>query len=131
MTARLGSLLLVVLLICPASAIARGGDDGGRTEVRVGGTCGRGATSKLRLRGRDGAIRVQFEVDHNRSGASWRVVLVQDRRIVWRGRARTRGSGASFEIERSLRDLPGADQVSARAWGPRGVTCAATATLPG
>ena len=79
--------------------------------------------------GRDGAIRVRFEVDHSRAGASWRVVLVQDRRVVWRGRARTRGD--SFEIERSLRDLPGADRVTARAWGPGGVTCAAAVTLPG
>lgn len=111
------------------SAHARGGGDGG-SEVRVAGTCGSGATSKLRLRARDQQIRVQFEVDQRRSGALWRVVLVQDRRVVWRGRAQTGGASASFEIERQLRDLPGADGVSARAWGPGGVTCAASATLP-
>ena len=56
-------------------------------------------------------------------------MLVQDRRVVWRGRARNRAG--SFELERTLRDLPGADRVTARAWGPAGVTCAAAATLPG
>lgn len=111
-------------------AAARGGSGGG-SEVRVAGGCGTGATSKLRLRARDGGIRAQFEVDHNRSGAVWRVVLVQDRRVVWRGTARTRGASDAFEVERRLRDLPGADTVTARAWGPRGVTCAASATLPG
>lgn len=110
-------------------ATARGGGDGGGGEVRAGGQCGRGASSGLRLRSRDGGIRVRFQVEHARSGATWRVVLVQDRRVVWRGRARTRAG--SFELERRLRDLPGADQVTARAWGPGGVTCAAAATLPG
>jgi hypothetical protein len=110
------------------AAIARGGDGGG-SEVRTSGSCGRGASSDLRLRSRDGGIRVRFQVQHARSGASWRVVLVQDRRVVWRGRARTRAG--SFELERTLRDLPGADRVTARAWGPAGVTCAAALTLPG
>jgi hypothetical protein len=59
------------------------------------------------------------------------VVLIQDRRVIWRGRARTGGPSASFEVERRLRDLPGADQVTARASGPGGLTCSATATLPG
>jgi len=128
------SLVLLTLLIAvaarPPEVIARRGDGGGG-EVRVAGTCGKGATSKIRLRAREDGIRVQFEVDHNRPGASWRVVLVQDRRVVWRGRARTQGAGASFEVERRLRDLPGADRVTGRAWGPGGLTCAASATLPG
>ena len=45
---------------------------------------------------RDGAMRAQFEVDRTRSGESWRVVLVQDRRVAWRGRARTRAEAAHF-----------------------------------
>ncbi|HMS60956.1 MAG TPA: hypothetical protein PKD63_01670 [Solirubrobacteraceae bacterium] len=120
---------LLVLLSAPVPASARGGGEGG--EVRAAGSCGAGAAMSLRLRARDGGIRLRLEVDHNRSRARWRVVLVQDRRIVWRGSARTRGASDAFEIERRLRDLPGADAVTARAWGPAGVTCAATATLPG
>lgn len=122
--------MLAVLAGCGPGAVpalARGGDGGGG-EVRVAGACGRGASSDLRLRSRDGGLRVRFQVEHTRSGASWRVVLVQDRRVVWRGRARTRGG--AFEVERALRDLPGADRVTARAWGPGGITCAAAATLP-
>jgi hypothetical protein len=49
--------------------------------------------------------------------------------VTWRGVARTKRSSGSFEIERRLRDLPGADAVTARAWGPRGAVCRATATL--
>lgn len=122
---------LALLFGTAGQAAARGGGGGGGQEVRVAGSCGAGATSKLRLRARDGVLRVQFEVDHTRARARWRVVLVQDRRVVWRGSARTAGASDAFEVERRLRDLPGADSVTARAWGPRGVTCAASATLPG
>ncbi len=125
------ALAATLLALCagPSPALARDGGGGGG-EVRVAGSCDRGATSKLRLRARDGSIRAQLEVDHGRARASWRIVLVQDRRVVWRGRART-GAGGSFEIERRLRDLPGADRVTGRAWGPGGLTCSAAATLPG
>jgi hypothetical protein len=128
--ARLALLTVcLALTVVPASALAKGGDDGGRQEVRVTGTCGKGATSKLRLRQRDGTIQVRLEIEHTRSGASWRVVVVQERRVVYRGRARTRAG--AFEVERPLTDLAGADRVTARAVGPRGLTCVAAATLPG
>ena len=119
-------------------AFARDGGDGGgrgggddRREVRTTGTCDRGATIRLRLRSRDGELRADVEIDHARRGSSWRLVLVQDRRVVWRGRARLGSASDSVEIERRLRDLPGADSVSARAWGPGGVTCSVAATLAG
>jgi hypothetical protein len=128
---RLAALALVVLslgAVAASQAAARGGGD--RQEVRVAGVCGTGATSKVRLRQRGGGdIEVRFEVEHTRSGQSWRVALVRERRVVWRGRARTQSG--SFEIERRLPDFSGADQITARAVGPRGLTCTASATLPG
>lgn len=119
--------LALALALAPASALAKGGD--GRQEVRVAGSCGKGATSKLKLKQRDGSIEAEFEVEHARSGATWRVVLVHERRVVYRGRARTRAG--AFEVGRRLSDLPGADRVTARGVGPRGLTCVAAATLPG
>jgi hypothetical protein len=128
----LAVVLLALALLGPASALARGGGGGGgdRPEVRVAGVCGRGASAKLKLKTDDGAIEAEFEV-HGRSGARWRVVFVQESRVAWRGRARTSSARRSFSIERRLSDFPGADQVMARAVGPRGLTCTATATLPG
>jgi hypothetical protein len=67
---------------------------------------------------------------HGRTGL-WRVAIVQEQRVAWRGRARTGGASHSFSLERRLGDYPGPDQVLARAVGPRGITCSATATLPG
>jgi hypothetical protein len=137
--------LFAVCLVLPGAALAKGGggggnDDGGgggggggrpaRPEVRVAGACGRGATSKLKLKADDGLMEAEFEV-HGKAGAKWRVTFVQESRIVWRGHARTTGLSHSFSIERRLSDYPGPDQVTARAVGPRGITCQATATLPG
>ena len=132
---RLAPLIALLVLALPASAAAKGGGGGGgggddnRQEIRVGGSCGRGATAKLRLRSRDGAIRVQFEVEHTRSRVSWRVSIVQERRVAWRGRQRTRAG--AFELEYRLNDLPGADRVNVRAVAPHGLTCVAAATLAG
>jgi hypothetical protein len=127
------AILATVLaaLGCAAPAAARDGDDGDRGEARVGGHCSRGTTSRLRLRADDGAIRVEFEVRRRRAGEAWRVVIVQERRVAARASVRTSGSGGAFRVRRSLHDLDGPDRVTARASGPRGMTCEATATLAG
>jgi hypothetical protein len=110
----------------PVAAVAKGG----RPDVRVAGVCGTGgAASNLRLRS-DGGIEVRFEVDHRRVGEIWRVVLVHERRVAWKGLARI-GPDGSFEVERTVADLPGADEVTVRAWGPAGLGCSAVATVFG
>jgi hypothetical protein len=121
------TLCVALALVAPAPALGRGDDD----DVRVTGACGKGATSKLRLKAKDGAIQVEFEVKANRGGQRWGVVLVHERRVAWRGRARTRSGSGSFRIRRSIPDFGGADQVTARASGPRGNTCEATGLLTG
>ena len=139
--ARLLACLLVCLLAVAPAAVAKDGDGGGgrggsgsgndrRVEVRSAGRCGPGATSELRLRAEDGVIEIRFEVDHTRPKARWRVAFVHERRVAFRGKARTRGQSASFKVERDVADLPGADLVTARAWGPNGLSCLASARLP-
>jgi hypothetical protein len=138
--------LVAIALAGPASAFARGGGGGGggaddtpgadnggrrpRVEVRVNGSCGRGAQSWLKLQEDDSGIEVEFEIHHARPGAAWRLAIVHERRIDYRGRHRTRSTGA-LDINETLADLSGADAISVRAWGPRGVTCTASAVLPG
>jgi hypothetical protein len=127
---RLTVLLLAVALLSlvaarPLAARAKDGDG----EVRVKGTCGKGAASELRLKSRDDGLELRFKLHHSRSGAAWRVVLVQERRIAWKGGAKTAGSNGSFELRRTLPDFPGSDEITVRAWGPRGLNCQATAIL--
>ncbi len=121
----IGVGLVSILATRPVAAAAKDG----RGEVRAAAVCSAGATAQLRLRSGDRGIDLRFEVDHTRAGVVWRVALVHERRIVWRGAARTRRPGASFEVRRTLGDLPGRDSVSATAWGPQGLVCRATATL--
>jgi hypothetical protein len=120
------ALSIALVLALPAPALAR--DD---RDVRVTGMCGTGASSTLRLRAKDGAIRVEFELRGERRGERWRVALVHERRVVWRGRARTRSGSARLRVRRSIPDYDGADQVGVRASGPRGNTCEATAVIRG
>jgi hypothetical protein len=125
---------LAILLASPqagaqsAQAVAHSARGSG--EVRAHGTCGGGATAWLRLKADHGKIRIRFRVDSHRGHARWRVVLVREGRIVWRGRVRADGGG-SFTVKRRIRNLRGADQVTARALGRRGITCIAQATLRG
>jgi hypothetical protein len=127
--------LIALPILAPASALAKGGGGGGgggsRPEVRVAGVCGRGASSTLKVKARDGGLEVEFEVEHSRRRAAWNVVLVQERHVAYRGRARTSSTSGSFSLERRLSDYAGPDQIMARAVGPRGITCQATAVLPG
>jgi hypothetical protein len=142
--ATVGSSALVAAVLLALAAVPSGaradrggggtgpGRGGGRvTDVRAVGVCGKGATSKLRLRQDDAGVKVEFEVDHSRGGEAWQVTLVQEGRVVWRGRASSRGPGGSLSVTRAIGGLSGADRVTARATGPRGITCVASAILPG
>jgi hypothetical protein len=120
-------LALFALLFAAQPAESSVGKDGSG-EVRVAGICVTGAAARLRLKSDDGAIEVRFEIEYARSGV-WRLALVHESRVVWKGAARTTRLHRSVEVRRTLPDLPGTDTVTARAWGPRGLTCRATATL--
>ena len=72
--------------------------------------------------------RIRSQVEHIRFAGRWRVTIAQEGRVAYRGRLRAR---RSFELRRDVSDLSGADRITVRAVGPRGLTCAAAATLPG
>lgn len=129
--------LVLAGLLVGAPALAKdadGGDDArsdddGRREARVSAICSKGATSSLRLRSRDGVIRLEFWVKRRPRGEAWRIVLVHERRVEWRHTLRTSGSSGTFRVRRTITDYDGPDHIHARASGPRGLTCAAEATL--
>ena len=136
--ARVFTPVVAVLALTVAGtspALARRGRDGGgggggsRSEIRVAGTCGKGASSKLKLKSRDGRIEAEFEV-HGRAGSAWRVTIVHEREVQYRGRRRIGGASGSFDVSYRMPDYSGADAVTARAAGPGGLVCVAAATLP-
>jgi hypothetical protein len=115
---------LCAALTVPLSGLA----DGGRDDVRREGSCSRASTVELRLRSDDDLIRVELEIDSNRSGAKWAVVLLHERRIAYRGIVRA-GSSDSVKLRRTVPDWFGSDAVVARATGPRSESCRVSATL--
>ena len=117
----------------PAAQARPGGDDGGgggESRVRTSAGCGHAARTRLELRARDGALRLDWSLERGRARERWRLVVVQEGRVVWRGTRTISGTGR-IEQRLGLRDLPGADRVDVRASGPRGTACGIGATLRG
>jgi hypothetical protein len=114
---------LVALVPLAATATAKDGD------VRVGGSCTGSTSAKIKLSPEDGGIETEFEVDQNRSGVTWKVVLRRNGEVAARGQGTTGGRSGSFELRRVLADGPGADAISARAVSPTGEVCTAQASI--
>ena len=126
------ALVLLLFAFSAGAAQARGDDHGGGSgDVRVAGSCGRGATSSLRLRSDDGRIEVRFRLEQRRGSGLWRITVVHEQRVAFRATKRTTRSDRSYELRRMVPDLSGSDTVAVHAWGPQGLGCRATATLPG
>ncbi|HYI75950.1 MAG TPA: hypothetical protein VEW90_11820 [Gaiellaceae bacterium] len=123
-TARITPLALAVLvaLVVLAPAAAKDGD------VLVRGTCTGPSSSKLKLSEEDGRIEVEFEVDQNRNGVRWSVVLRRPTAVVASATAVTRGPSGSFELRRVVGNRAGDDRITARATRASGEVCRATAT---
>lgn len=112
---------VVAALALPVAAAA---DD----DVRRTGSCTRSSEIELELRADDGSIRVELEIETGLRRARWRVILLHERRTVFRGIVRTRSNG-SLELRRSVPDWFGTDTIVVRATGPRAETCRVSAAL--
>ncbi|MGH3132898.1 MAG: hypothetical protein ACRDNY_04000 [Gaiellaceae bacterium] len=123
MLTRITTLSVVAVLsglLVPAVS-AKDGD------VLVRGVCSSSSTLKLKLSPEDGRIEVEFEVDQNRNGVRWTVVLRRATRVVARGARVTRPPSGSLELRRIVSNRPGRDRISARATSRFGEVCRATA----
>ena len=99
-------------------------DDRGRVEFR----CSRGSEAELRVRVRGSQIRVELDIDVERPGGAWRVILLHERRTAFRGTLRP-GSSGSIRLRRTVPNWFGTDTVTVRATAARGETCRATAVV--
>jgi len=116
------AIAAAALVVVPATW-AKDGD------VLVRGTCTSSTTSKLKLSEEDGRIEVEFEVDQNRNGVRWSVVLRRPTTVLVRTTRITRAPSGSFELRRVVADLAGRDRITARATSPSGEVCRATAAF--
>jgi hypothetical protein len=116
----LSAVVAAALLPIPVSAAKD-------REVLVRGTCTGPSTSKLKLSDEDNGIEVEFEVDQNRRGVRWSVVVRRSARVLFRTTRVTRGPSGSFEVERVVANRAGRDRITARATRSSGEVCRATA----
>ncbi len=120
---------VVAALVFP---LAAGADDGGNgATARVERSCSGSSTIALRVRPRDGGLRVEIEVEAARPRGRWGVVVIHERRLVVRARVRTDPTAGGFAIRRVIPDWPGRDTVTVRAAGPRAEVCRASVTVAG
>ena len=113
---------LAVALVAAPAGTAKDGD------IRVRGTCTKASTSKLKLSEEDGRIEVEFEVDQNRNGVRWKVVIARNGRQLVRTTRVTGGRSGSFEARIVASKGLGRDTFRARATSPSGEVCTAQAS---
>jgi hypothetical protein len=122
---------LIILCVMAAGAVLAAAPTASADRAPViAGKCTGSSTSKIKAKLDDGRIESEFEVDQNRIGRRWTVVLRRDGRVVFRGIRTTRGPSGSFELRRFLGNGPGRDRIVATARALRGgEVCTATTTV--
>lgn len=120
---------LILMIPCVLAALAAGAPASAKDgDIRVAGHCSGPSTAKLKLSEEDGRIEVEFEVDQNRNGVRWNVVLKRNGGRVARLAAVTRAPSGSFTARKVVSNGAGADVISATA-SRAGETCRAKATF--
>jgi hypothetical protein len=112
---------LLAAVALPPVALAKDGD------VRRSGSCSASSAIKIKLSEEDGRIETEVEVDQNRNGVRWKLVVKRNGTRVAKTHATTRGPSGSFEVRRVISDGAGSDRVTARATSPSGETCTVAA----
>jgi hypothetical protein len=103
--------LLAVVVALPAVAPAKNNPG----VMRTGVCSGLGASWKLKAKHDDGHVEAEFEVDQNRNGRRWNVVIRRNGVVVFRGSRITRPPSGSFSVNRRIGNAAGPDRIVATA----------------
>jgi hypothetical protein len=106
----LGMLTAFVLVVALAGAAFAGT----AREVTAHGTGTMGSRWELDASDHGARLEIDFEVDSNRGGQAWRVLMTDNGRIFFDGVRRTQPDG-EFDVERFIGDRRGSDRIVARA----------------
>ncbi len=119
------AIAALAALLGAASAPAKGSD-----AVIRNGSCSGAATWKLKAKHDNGAIETEFEVDQNRVGKRWKVVIRQNGVKRFDGIRTTKAPSGSFTVHRLLDDKAGSDKIVAKARAlATGQTCRGALTI--
>jgi hypothetical protein len=122
-------LVLAVVVVASGFALvpAANAKDG---DVIRRGSCSGASDWKLKLSPENGKIEVEFEVDSNKVGQSWRVRIRENGVLIFSGTRMTRAPSGSFEVRRLAEDHAGTDAFRARAVNlASGETCLGRASI--
>ena len=126
-TAAAGLLTLALVGGGAGAAQAKGGHD---REVRRAGHCTAATVWKVKAKHDDGRIELEWEVDSNHAGQTWRVRVRDNGDRVVAARATTGGASGSYSVERRIANKSGGDSLVARARNLRsGQTCVGRVTV--
>lgn len=103
------ALVAGAVLVVPSPAMAKDGD-----VIRTG-SCSGAADWKLKVSPEDAGWGIEFEVDANRVGQVWRVRILDNGVLRYRGLRTTKAPSGSFTVRRTIRDMAGTDTIVARA----------------
>jgi hypothetical protein len=131
---------VAIALAVPAPGAANDDEEGNESVTRV--SC-LGGTAELRLEAEEdeegegdigigvgeSGIAVELRVRVRRPVVAWRLVLLHERRIVYRGTRRSIGSGYSLRYARRVPEWLGRQTVVARLATYSGRTCRLEATI--
>jgi hypothetical protein len=109
--AMIATVVLGALLI-GGSAVPTLAKDG---DVIRRGVCSGASDWKLKLSEEDGRIEVEYEVDQNRVGDTWRVRIRHNDDVVFSGKRTTKAPSGSFEVRILQRNRAGDDVFRGRA----------------
>jgi hypothetical protein len=120
----LAAVLVVGTFTIAPNATAKEGD-----VIRTG-SCSGASDWKLKLSPENGRIEVEFEVDSNKVGQTWRVRIRQNGVLIFSGTRMTQAPSGSFTVRRLAKDHAGTDAFRARAENlASGETCVGRASI--
>jgi hypothetical protein len=99
-------------------------------QVVKAGTCTGNSKATLTLGLDNGRIEVQYEVDSNQAGQTWKVKLRHAGSLFFSGNRVTKAPSGSFEVHKFVANLAGTDAFRARARNlGSGEVCTAAASI--
>ena len=108
------TMVVASLLVIPMAPVSAN-----EADVRRSGSCSGSTDWKLKLSPENGRIEVEFEVDQNRTGHDWKVVMKHDGDVFFRGTRTTAGRSGSFEVRDVTDNSNGTDNYVAKARNPQ------------
>ena len=122
-------MVLSAMLVASAIAVAPAAGARAGDVVRTG-ACSGASDWKLKLGPEDDGIQLEFEVDSNRAGQTWRIRIRQNGGVIFSGRRVTKAPSGSFTVRRLAKDTAGTDAFRAAATNAAtGETCVGRASI--